>query len=154
MFIVPITLISCASRGEAWIESTTSRESITVSISAACTIRRSSACWVPTRTNSVRSSSSVGSSGLTPMIVSTRSSRSSAWASLPPQKDDTPVTRIAAHPNQTERRWASMSISSSWMRPRISSATVCTRPRSCHGSSPHWSVGMGSRKRILNLAGR
>ena len=59
-----------------------------------------------------------------------------------------------AHPNQTERRWASMSISSSWMRPRISSATVCTRPRSCHGSSPHWSVGMGSRKRILNLAGR
>jgi len=80
-----MTLTSWASRGDAAIESTTSRESITVSISAACTIRRSSACWVPTRTNSVRSSSSVGSCGLTPTIVSTSGSCSSAWASLPPQ---------------------------------------------------------------------
>ena len=60
----------------------------------------------------------------------------------------------AGHPNQTERRWASMSISSSWMRTRISSATVWMSPRSSHGSSPMSSVGTGSRKRILNLAGR
>ena len=40
------------------------------------------------------------------------------------------------------------------MRARTSSATVCTRPLSFHGSSPHWSVGIGSRKRIRNFAGR
>ena len=154
MFIVPITLISCASRGEAWIESTTSRESITVSISAACTIRRSSACWVPTRTNSVRSSSSVGSSGLTPMIVSTLLVALERLRELAAPEGRDAGDEDAAHPNQTERRWASMSISSSWMRARISSATVWTRPRSCQGSSPHWSVGIGSRKRILNFAGR
>ena len=39
MFIVPITLFSCASRAEAASESTTRRVSITVSISAARTIR-------------------------------------------------------------------------------------------------------------------
>ena len=93
MFIVPITFASWAARGLAVVESTISRESTTVSICAARTIRRSSACWVPTRTYSVRSSSSVGSSGETPMITSTAGSRSSAWASLPPQKLDTPVTR-------------------------------------------------------------
>ena len=85
MFIVPITLVSCAWRGEAWSESTTSRASTTVSISAASTIRRSSACWSPTRTNSVRSNSHVGSSVLTPMIASTEGSCSTAWASRPPQ---------------------------------------------------------------------
>ena len=65
--------------------STTSRVSMTVSISAACTIRRSSAWCVPTRTYSVRSSGQLGSSGLTPMIVSTSWSASSACASRPPQ---------------------------------------------------------------------
>ena len=93
MFIVPITLASWAARADAVVESTIRRESTTVSISAACTIRRSSACWVPTRTNSVRSSSQVGSSGETPMIVSIAGSRSSVWASLPPQKLERPVTR-------------------------------------------------------------
>ena len=93
MFIVPITLASWAARAHAVVESTISRESTTVSIWAARTIRRSSACWVPTRTYSVRSSSHVGSSGETPMITSTAGSRSSAWASRPPQKLDRPVTR-------------------------------------------------------------
>ena len=41
-------------------ESTTRRVSTTVSISAASTTRRSSACWAPTFTYSVRSSSTVG----------------------------------------------------------------------------------------------
>ena len=54
MFSVPITLFSCASRGLVAAESTTSRVSITVSISAAFTILRISACWFETRTNSVR----------------------------------------------------------------------------------------------------
>ena len=85
MFIVPITFASWATRGGAVRESTTSRVSITVSISAACTIRRSSACWSPTRTNSVRSSSHAGSSLPTPMIVSIAGSFSSACASRPPQ---------------------------------------------------------------------
>ena len=85
MFIVPITLFSCAARGEAATESTIMRVSITVSMSAALTIRSSSACWVPTRTYSVRVSSQVGSSGLTPTITSTAASCSSACASRPPQ---------------------------------------------------------------------
>ena len=85
MFIVPITLFSCASREGAAAESTISRVSITVSIAAASTIRLSSACWVPTRTYSVRVSSQVGSAGLTPTITSTSGSASSAWASRPPQ---------------------------------------------------------------------
>ena len=54
MFSVPITLFSCASRGEVTVESTTSRVSTTVSISAAVTMRLISACWLETRTNSVR----------------------------------------------------------------------------------------------------
>src|SRR5207342_1515786 len=57
------------------------------------TIRRSSACWVPTRTYSVRSSSTRGSSASTPMIVSTSGSRSIACASLPPQWVERPVIR-------------------------------------------------------------
>jgi hypothetical protein len=60
MLSVPITLFSCASRGEVEAESTTRRLSITVSISAAFTIRRISVCWFDTRTNSVRSSSAWG----------------------------------------------------------------------------------------------
>ena len=85
MFIVPMTLFSWASRAEVVTESTTRRVSTTVSISAAWTMRRMSACWVPTRTNSVRSSSRVGSRVSTPTIASTSGSFSSAWASLPPQ---------------------------------------------------------------------
>ena len=85
MFIVPITLFSCASRVDAVAESTIRRVSITVSIAAAWTIRLSRACCAPTRTYSVRSSSHVGSPGLTPTITSTSGSRSSAWARRPPQ---------------------------------------------------------------------
>ena len=44
MFSVPITLFSWASLDDVAIESTTSRESTTVSISAALTIRRIRAC--------------------------------------------------------------------------------------------------------------
>ncbi len=83
--MVPITLFSWALREVVVAESTTRRVSTTVSISAASTTRRSSACWVPTFTYSVRSSSTLGSSLSTPMIASTDGSASSAWASLPPQ---------------------------------------------------------------------
>ena len=85
MLSVPITLFSCARRAVVLAESTTSRVSTTVSISAACTILRISACWFETRTNSVRSSSRVGSSESTPTITSTLGLRSSACASRPPQ---------------------------------------------------------------------
>src|SRR5215210_2522349 len=91
MFIVPITLFSCVSRGDAALESTISRVSITVSMAAASTIRRSSACWVPIRTYSVRVSSHVGSPGLTPTMTSTEGSVSSACASRPPQWVESPV---------------------------------------------------------------
>ena len=84
-FIVPITLFSWARRGAVTTESTTSRVSTTVSISAASTTRRSSACWAPTFTYSVRSSSTLGSSLSTPTIASTAGSDSSARASRPPQ---------------------------------------------------------------------
>ena len=85
MFIVPMTLFSCAIRGGAISELTTSRVSITVSISAARTIRSSSECWLVTLTNSVRSSSRVGASASTPMIASICSKLSSACARRPPQ---------------------------------------------------------------------
>ena len=85
MLSVPITLFSCASAREVAIGSTTRRVSITVSISAALTIRWISECWVPTLTNSVRSSSRVGSRESTPMIVSISGNDSSAWARRPPQ---------------------------------------------------------------------
>ena len=68
MFIVPITLFSCASRDEAASELTIRRVSITVSISAARTIRWISECWLETLTYSVRSSSRRGSRESTPMI--------------------------------------------------------------------------------------
>ena len=153
MFIVPITLVSCASRGEACSESTTSRASTTVSISAASTIRRSSACCSPDPHELGALELAVGSSGLTPMIASTAGSCSIAWASRPPQYVEMPVTRTL-HPSHTDRRWETRSTSSSWIRERMSSATVCTSPLSSHGRSPHWSVGIGSRKRMRNLAGR
>ena len=85
MFIVPITLFSWALDDEVTAESTTRRVSTTVSISAASTTRRSSACWAPTFTYSVRSSSTFGSSLSTPITASTSSKRSRAWASRPPQ---------------------------------------------------------------------
>ena len=59
-----------------------------------------------------------------------------------------------AHPSHTELRCATMSITSSWIRARISSAMSCTSPLSSHGSAPSRSVGTGARKRSLNLAGR
>jgi hypothetical protein len=80
-----MTLFSCASRGETETEFTVSLVSMTVSICAALTMRESKPCWFETFTYSVRSSSTRGSSGSTPMIVSTSSNDSSAWASLPPQ---------------------------------------------------------------------
>ncbi len=85
MFIVPITLFSWALAEEVVVESTTSRVSTTVSISAASTTRRSRACCAPTLTYSVRSSSTVGSSLSTPITASTSSKASSARASRPPQ---------------------------------------------------------------------
>ena len=44
MFIVPMTLFSCAARGDSTTELTVSRVSITVSISAARMIRCNSEC--------------------------------------------------------------------------------------------------------------
>ena len=85
MFIVPMTLFSCASRAGAASELTIIRVSITVSISAARTIRWISECWLETLTNSVRSSSRGGSRESTPMIVSICSKPSSACASRAPQ---------------------------------------------------------------------
>src|SRR5215216_4462272 len=94
MFIVPITLFSCARGDEVTAESTTSRVSTTVSISAASTTRRSSACCAPTFTYSVRSSSTCGSSAATPMMASTSGNASRAWARRPPQYVERPVTRM------------------------------------------------------------
>jgi hypothetical protein len=85
MFIVPITLVSWTERGGAATELTIRRESTTVSISAARTMRASSECWFETFTNSVRSSSRRGSTESTPMMASTSSNPSSACASRPPQ---------------------------------------------------------------------
>src|ERR1051325_4215908 len=98
MFIVPITLFSCARRADVVTESTTRRASTTVSIWAASTILLRSACCVPTRTNSVRSSGLVGSSESTPMLTSPSGSASSAWARRPPQYVDSPVTRTRFEP--------------------------------------------------------
>ena len=85
MFIVPMTLFSCAREDGITAESTTSRVSTIVSISAASTTRRSSACCAPTFTYSVRSSSTCGSWLSTPITASTSGNASSACASLPPQ---------------------------------------------------------------------
>jgi hypothetical protein len=85
MFIVPMMLLSWALAEVVVVESTTRRVSTTVSISAASTTRRSSACWAPTLTYSVRSSSTWGSLLSTPMTASTSSKASSAWARRPPQ---------------------------------------------------------------------
>src|SRR3954451_16926781 len=93
MFSVPMTLFSCARRGAVTIESTTRRVSTTVSISAACTMRRISECESATRTYSVRSSSTLGGLRSIPTIASISGTRSSACARRPPQYVDRPVTR-------------------------------------------------------------
>src|SRR3954464_1080359 len=93
-FIVPITLFSCARRGVGAAESTTSRVSTTVSISAASTMRRISEWVSATWTNSVRSSSNFGGVRSIPMIASTSGSRSRNWARRPPQYVERPVTRM------------------------------------------------------------
>ena len=85
MFMVPMMLFSWALAEVVVEESTTSRVSTTVSISAASTIRRSSACWAPTLTYSVRSSSTCGSSLSTPITASTSGNASRACARRPPQ---------------------------------------------------------------------
>src|SRR3954471_11740940 len=94
MFIVPMTLFSCARRGDVTIESTTSRVSTSVSISAASTMRRISECASETWTNSVRSSSTLGGVRSMPMIASTPGSRPTMCAGWPPHRVDRPVMRI------------------------------------------------------------
>src|SRR3954471_4485449 len=101
MFIVPMTLFSCARRGEVTLESTTRRVSTIVSISAASTIRRISECASETWTNSVRLSSTFGGLRSIPTIASISGSCSRACASRPPQYVDSPVrrTRLLAKPD-------------------------------------------------------
>ena len=66
-------------------------------------------------------------------MTSTSGSASSAWATRPPQKVPSPVMRtrrpIGAHPNQTERRWRSMSYSASWICWRMASDSSMIRLR-------------------------
>ena len=108
-----MTLFSCARRAVVTTESATSRVSTTVSTSAASTMRRMSDWLSATRTNSVRSSSTLGGVRSTPMTASTAGSCSRAWASRDPQDVESPVTRmrreVTAQPSQTDRRSASMS---------------------------------------------
>src|SRR3954453_8273032 len=94
MFIVPMTLFSCARLGVVTTESTTRRVSTTVSISAASTMRRISGCASETWTNSVRSSSTFGGVRSMPTIPSTSGSCSRPCASRPPQWVDSPVRRM------------------------------------------------------------
>src|SRR4051794_39291685 len=94
MFIVPMTLFSCARRGVVTIESTTSRVSTIVSICAASTMRRISEWASETSTYSVRSSSTFGGRRSMPTIASTALSRSNAWARRPPHSVDSPVMRM------------------------------------------------------------
>ena len=156
MFIVPMMLFSWALADEVVAESTTSRVSTTVSISAASTTRRSSACWAPTFTYSVRSSSTLGllvvdaDHGLDLGKGLERLSQAPAPVGGQPGEQDPP--RVHGYPNQTDLRSASMPQRPSWMRARTSWATVCTSALSS-GESPS-ANSMGSRKRSLNLAGR
>src|SRR4051794_17753939 len=94
MFIVPMTLFSCARRVLVTIESTTRRVSTIVSTCAASTMRRISECASETSTYSVRWSSTFGGRRSMPMIASTSGSRSSACASRPPHSVDSPVMRM------------------------------------------------------------
>src|SRR3954451_9311522 len=93
MFIVPMTLFSCARRGLVTIESTTRRVSTIVSICAASTMRRISEWASETSTYSVRSSSTFGGRRSVPTIAPTSLSRSSACARRPPHSVDSPVMR-------------------------------------------------------------
>ena len=60
--------------------------------------------------------------------------------------EDAPRARRLVHPSHTDRRLATMSISSSWMRARTSSATVWTSPRSSTARRPtgRWGSARGS----------
>ena len=157
MFIVPITLFSCASRGEVTSESTTRRVSITVSISAARTIRWISECWFETRTNSVRSSSRDGIAVVDPDdrldLGKALERLREAAAPVGGEAGDEDAPGLA-HPNQTDFRVASISCRFSWIRARISWDTVWMSARSDAGSAPIARVSIGSRKRSLNFAGR
>ena len=149
------------------IESTTSRASITVSIRAARTIRWIRLCWLETFTNSVRSSSRVGSRESTPTIASISANDSSACASRaspvagePGDQDPAALRTLGddldavAHPSQTDFRRETISWRFSWIRARTSWATDWTSALSSAGSAPIRVVSIGSRKRILNFAGR
>ena len=134
---------------------------MTVSISAARTIRWISECWLETLTNSVRSSSRVGSRESTPMIASIslealqRLREPRAPVGREPGDEDPVGSARLAHPNHTDLRLATISCRFSWIRARISCATVCTSALSWTASAPPSStVSIGSRKRILNFAGR
>src|SRR3954470_17703087 len=94
MFIVPMTLFSCARRGVVTSEATTRRESTMVSICAASTMRRISEWASETSTYSVRSSSTFGGRRSMPTIASTSGSASRACARRPPHSVDSPVMRI------------------------------------------------------------
>ncbi len=59
-----------------------------------------------------------------------------------------------AHPSQTDLRRETISWRFSWIRARTSWATDWTSALSSAGSSPIRVVSIGSRKRILNFAGR
>ena len=154
MFIVPITLFSWASRGGVISESTTSRVSITVSISAARTIRWISECWLETLTNSVRSSSRVGRRAVDaddrldllealerlrepPAPVGGQAGDQDPPGALRPRRRPRARPRAAralirATPT---RRLASISCRFSWIRARISWATVCTSALSSAASA-------------------
>ena len=150
MFIVPITLFSCARRGGAISELTTSRVSITVSISAARTIRSSSECWLETFTNSVRSSSRVG------VVVVDADDRLDLLEALerlrePPAPvggqagdQDAPGSSVVAGGRlrasliraKRDFLFASISCRFSWICARISCARVCTSALSSAASAP------------------
>ena len=115
MFIVPddVVLVGACEDGVV-AESTTSRVSTTVSISAASTTRRSSACWAPTFTYSVRSSSTVrllvvdADHGLDLGERLERLGEPAAPVGREAGDQDAPASP-SAQPNQTDLRSASMS---------------------------------------------
>ena len=143
-----------------------------MSISAAITIRWISECWFETLTNSVRSSSRVGSRLSTPMIASISGMRLERLGEPPAPVgrqpgDEHPLGRVraaapvasttvglVAQPSHTDRRSPSISCRFSWIRARISCATVWTSALSGAASAPIETVSIGSRKRILNFDGR
>ena len=158
MFIVPITLFSCASRGDAETEFTVSLVSMTVSICGGADDPRKQAVLV-------RDLHVLGSLQLDPRLAGVDADdRLDVLEGLERLRQaPAPVRRKAsekdapglAHPNHTLFRLPSMSWRFSWMRARTSWATVWTSALSCAASFPPSSaISIGSRKRILNLAGR